>query len=784
MQYNIFKIIIAGDGGTGKTTLIQRYVNSVFVHNTLMTIGVQFYLKDNGPIHLQLWDFGGQERFRFMLDSYTTGARSFAIILDATRIRTLNKLDEWLGILKKRNPNLVGVLGMSKIDQKESIEITDDYAIEIAEKYNMPLVKFSSKTGEGVESLFNIIMNQCIYQLNLDIDYYPMWNLLYRDSILRTISNEIESRETKVKIKEKSTALEASLIEDKEEEGEEFIEVPEEEIKQTRELNEENILQLLWEIHHIQYNDLIKDSFPIDLDREQFSLEYHSEIVESKLSDILESEYLSIDVELISDLLQNLLNKINHTINQHIIQMPNLDKIIKRYKQNLDSSLPDFSIIAYYFLLSEQLFFLSLNTFEANLHLNLKQLQKIVQSLETFDNPFATNLLGNLYFLIGMVLLENNPKNSGIAFFHAMKFFHKIKNLLASKCFYLSMSLLSVNDHDYIQSLIYSHEDLLSELCNAKNDYRIGNIEEEMNEIVNFSDIERATKKPINYIMLALKMLDAVDYSNRDPAILDSLYTFIELGTDDDYLEHILIERTSNALSEIEETMDVAIINPTIKPEFPELNDPLQVETRLLNIMNKRTECSLRLIAPGTEYPESIVKLKVKPKKFKKITFNVGRSSTFGDLIYSLQLLDEDGFLLYHRDLKHYIVDPSENLRFTKLEYNSNEVKENIPVTITITVKNTSKTKESCVLNISSNLFDLSINEIDLNIGPDQEVEKIIELGYPCNIGEGNVYLKLFRDEDNRLCDSKSVPFYVKKSHWRTVKNIAIGVLKGATSFI
>ena len=72
-------MLIAGQGGVGKTTLLNRAVTGKFVSNTSMTIGVEFHLlnttigdpddENHLDVTLQCWDFGGQERFRFMLDS-------------------------------------------------------------------------------------------------------------------------------------------------------------------------------------------------------------------------------------------------------------------------------------------------------------------------------------------------------------------------------------------------------------------------------------------------------------------------------------------------------------------------------------------------------------------------------------------------------------------------------------------------------------------------------------------------------------------------------------------
>ncbi|TFH30686.1 MAG: GTP-binding protein [Promethearchaeota archaeon] len=134
----VFKVLVAGQGGVGKTTLLTRAVTGKFVQNTSMTIGVEFHLLNGsiGPkdhpdsldVVGQLWDFGGQERFRFMLDSYVAGARGALLLYDLTRLRTLDGLEEWVDIIRKQDPNLPILFVGTKIDRVDDITVTDDYA--------------------------------------------------------------------------------------------------------------------------------------------------------------------------------------------------------------------------------------------------------------------------------------------------------------------------------------------------------------------------------------------------------------------------------------------------------------------------------------------------------------------------------------------------------------------------------------------------------------------------------------------------------------------------------
>ncbi|MHA1487682.1 MAG: roadblock/LC7 domain-containing protein, partial [Promethearchaeota archaeon] len=90
-----FKIIIFGDVGCGKRTLTQRFVTNSFVSNQTitMTIGVDFEVKsisvDGQKVKLQIWDFGGEERFRFLLRTYVRGARGALFLYDITNFSSI-----------------------------------------------------------------------------------------------------------------------------------------------------------------------------------------------------------------------------------------------------------------------------------------------------------------------------------------------------------------------------------------------------------------------------------------------------------------------------------------------------------------------------------------------------------------------------------------------------------------------------------------------------------------------------------------------------------------------
>jgi small GTP-binding protein len=166
-QKFILKILTAGEGGVGKTTLLHRYVEGKFSADTKMTIGVEFFLKeteiDNKQCTLQLWDFGGQERFRFLLESYVLGAKGALLMFDLTRMSSLQNLEQWLNIVRKGDPNLPVLFVGTKLDLEEEIQVDDDYARSFLKEFNLlDFLKISSKTGENVSDAFNILTQKIL----------------------------------------------------------------------------------------------------------------------------------------------------------------------------------------------------------------------------------------------------------------------------------------------------------------------------------------------------------------------------------------------------------------------------------------------------------------------------------------------------------------------------------------------------------------------------------------------------------------------------------------------
>lgn len=167
----ILKILTAGEGGVGKTTLLHRFVEGKFSAETKMTIGVEFFLKElqlnDKHCTLQLWDFGGQERFRFLLESYVLGAKGALLMFDLTRPMTLQNLEQWINIVRKGDPNIPILFLGTKNDLSDQIMVQDDYAMIFKEQFNlMDYMRISSKSGENVAKVFNILTTKILERQN------------------------------------------------------------------------------------------------------------------------------------------------------------------------------------------------------------------------------------------------------------------------------------------------------------------------------------------------------------------------------------------------------------------------------------------------------------------------------------------------------------------------------------------------------------------------------------------------------------------------------------------
>ncbi len=166
----LLKVITCGEGGVGKTTLLYRYIDGIFLADTRLTIGVEFFLKEiileGKKILLQVWDFGGQEHFRPLLRTYAQGAKGALLLFDLTRPSSLERIDQWVDICRRENPDIPIIFLGAKLDLADQTTVNDNYALLFKEKYGFfNYLKISSKTGENVNLAFELLAKKLVLKL-------------------------------------------------------------------------------------------------------------------------------------------------------------------------------------------------------------------------------------------------------------------------------------------------------------------------------------------------------------------------------------------------------------------------------------------------------------------------------------------------------------------------------------------------------------------------------------------------------------------------------------------
>ena len=161
----IFKVLLLGNGGVGKTTLKQRYTEGLVDPIYKTTIGVEFGLIDTKhaeqEISLHFWDIGGQVQFREISGAFYKGAKAAILMFDITQPKTLNGINEWLRIMKQENVDgIPRIIVGNKIDIRklDKGHVSTEKAKKFCEKLGIEYYETSALYGEGTEELLQVLV--------------------------------------------------------------------------------------------------------------------------------------------------------------------------------------------------------------------------------------------------------------------------------------------------------------------------------------------------------------------------------------------------------------------------------------------------------------------------------------------------------------------------------------------------------------------------------------------------------------------------------------------------
>lgn len=187
MAPKIYKLVLLGEGGVGKTALRHRYLGQGFKQNYQMTIGADFAAKrdtvDGETITAQIWDLAGQIRFSKVREGYYKGAVGALLVFDIVRRNTFEIIPEWLDeLLRNNNEKMVPIIlignkgDLRGMDQNEvTVEEAENYARALSEwsEFEVPYIETSALTGEQVDEAFQkLIRNINQYLAKQREEYY------------------------------------------------------------------------------------------------------------------------------------------------------------------------------------------------------------------------------------------------------------------------------------------------------------------------------------------------------------------------------------------------------------------------------------------------------------------------------------------------------------------------------------------------------------------------------------------------------------------------------------
>ena len=187
-EIKTLKIILLGENGVGKTSIINRYINNEFnPDNQNETLGSSFFTKEvkklNTTYQLKIWDTTGQEKYHSITKLFINGANIVLVVYSLDLIESYNNLEYWISSVEESlaGKNYILVVVANKIDLKEEALITEEEGKIFAEDRNVLFKSISCKEeGDSVFKLFDFLLDE-ISKINIEpTDSYALRKKSFR----------------------------------------------------------------------------------------------------------------------------------------------------------------------------------------------------------------------------------------------------------------------------------------------------------------------------------------------------------------------------------------------------------------------------------------------------------------------------------------------------------------------------------------------------------------------------------------------------------------------------
>ena len=162
------KLIVVGNQSTGKSCILNRFVNETFDENYQATIGLDFQSKNvtihDQDVRLILYDTAGQEKFRSLIPMYIREAQIILLIYDISNRDSFDSLPKWLReVMDVKNSEAVFALIGNKIDLENERKVTFEEGQKFADQNNFIFQEVSAKDGTNFQKLFETQLFEAIY---------------------------------------------------------------------------------------------------------------------------------------------------------------------------------------------------------------------------------------------------------------------------------------------------------------------------------------------------------------------------------------------------------------------------------------------------------------------------------------------------------------------------------------------------------------------------------------------------------------------------------------------
>ncbi|XP_037539457.1 ras-related protein Rab-8B [Nematolebias whitei] len=166
----LFKLLLIGDSGVGKTCLLFRFSEDSFNTTFISTIGIDFKIRtielEGKRVKLQIWDTAGQERFRTITTAYYRGAMGIMLVYDICNEKSFDNIKNWIrNIEEHASSDIEKMILGNKCDMTDRRQVSKDRGEKLAIDYGVKFLETSAKSGLNVEEAFYTVAKDILHNL-------------------------------------------------------------------------------------------------------------------------------------------------------------------------------------------------------------------------------------------------------------------------------------------------------------------------------------------------------------------------------------------------------------------------------------------------------------------------------------------------------------------------------------------------------------------------------------------------------------------------------------------